>query len=819
MKVRVSLGLKPEFDKLLADYGPHCLPPLVFGIAVDENGGYVFAKAMSPHTHAIIRHYDRDGQYVGQLTPPPANIPPEKLGGVGSVEYESGKRAIHGPDIFQMATDAFYIGAVSGKRVAILQPVVMGGRIYYANGGGLDILPGKTQSKIFHIGTDGSTDLAGMDGLPFIKGGNHPNPRLAISPDGKQIYMVGLNCPAVMVYDVGGESRVFAGKLGKGNYNVTQYISDSSNEGFNDPQGIDCDGSGRVYVADTVNSRIQVFEPAGSSAKGKWLKTIPLDRPQLIRVHRKSGALYVIHAARIEGRSMGRLTKFKSFDEPKEVWHMDFQENEPVPSCMAVDEWSAKPRLWTGGGKIYLSAGGIGGDETRVRIWEDNGIELKKVVDFEELAQKYAGAKMVGRWNGVGGSGSSGGGTVACDPTREKAYFMSRYIFDLKTGVWDGDAGFPGNVSALVNDISFDKKGYAHLHFSPGHYMPGVARVDPGRKFQEVPYDYGLEKEIWRGLLPVRDQPGPKYFQDGVGVNMAGDVAEVCNIYYAPKIDDGFGNFPKDNEFYGGGGKLDSFNKSMRDILEREKKGEEVYSIRRSPGAPVHGATIWTYNRNGEVRDECALIAGGVINGSMIDEDGHMYFVRAKTRMLDGKPFLSGKGGIFGAGKASKASDPFTGTLIKTGKRAKTLLPNAPVPLEESPARPPEFADGSWMEGAEWMYAGASPIVPDGCCSCPTQRIHLDWYKRVYVPESYRHSVGVLDGNGNLIMHLGSYGNYDSGFGAKSKVPVGGDNIAFYVPRHISGTDNYLVVSDWGERLVVLKLNYQAEESVGIGGK
>jgi hypothetical protein len=34
--------------------------------------------------------------------------------------------------------------------------------------------------------------------------------------------------------------------------------------------------------------------------------------------------------------------------------------------------------------------------------------------------------------------------------------------------------------------------------------------------------------------------------------------------------------------------------------------------------------------------------------------------------------------------------------------------------------------------------------------------------------------------------------------------------------RFVSATDNYLVFDDWGERLVVLKLAYHAEETVGI---
>ena len=76
-----------------------------------------------------------------------------------------------------------------------------------------------------------------------------------------------------------------------------------------------------------------------------------------------------------------------------------------------------------------------------------------------------------------------------------------------------------------------------------------------------------------------------------------------------------------------------------------------------------------------------------------------------------------------------------------------------------------------------------------------------------------------MDTAGNLIMHLGKYGNFDSGEGAKSKIPVGGDNIAITFNRFVSSTDNYLVYDNHGEQLVVLKLNYEAEESVGIGGQ
>jgi hypothetical protein len=215
---------------------------------------------------------------------------------------------------------------------------------------------------------------------------------------------------------------------------------------------------------------------------------------------------------------------------------------------------------------------------------------------------------------------------------------------------------------------------------------------------------------------------------------------------------------------------------------------------------------------------ELAVNAGGLITGVQLDEEGSVYFVAKQNAMRNGRPFLAGKGGTFGDPGAKRAS-PLIGTLMKTnGKKTRFILKHAPVPLDEDvPKRPADLEGDVWVEGMEWLYAGASPM-PYGC-SCPSQRLHLDWYKRTFVPEAYRHSFGVVDTAGNLIMHLGKYGNYDSGFGAKSRIPVGGDNIALHMPRYISGTDNYLAFCDWGERLVVLKIAYQAEETVGIGAQ
>jgi len=133
--------------------------------------------------------------------------------------------------------------------------------------------------------------------------------------------------------------------------------------------------------------------------------------------------------------------------------------------------------------------------------------------------------------------------------------------------------------------------------------------------------------------------------------------------------------------------------------------------------------------------------------------------------------------------------------------------------MDHVPERSPELVgndwgigDGRcWVNGAEWVYGGASPIVWPMNCSCPTLRFSTDWYRRTFVPEVYRHSMGIVDTAGNLILHHGRYGNFDAEPG-----------VGMAEPRCIAATDNYVCYDDLGERLVVLKLTYHAEETAGI---
>jgi hypothetical protein len=849
LKVQVSLGLKATFDKRLGGKSPYNIPGFVLGIATDEEGAYVFTRGPGSHNNVHLRKFGHDGEYIASLAPPPANLPRKKLGGRAFIEYAPDKFAHHGPSIEDdMGYDGNVIPGLGKKSVADIQPVVCKKRIFFCNAGP-GHRSGKVDSLLHYLYTDGSTDVKGLKGRKFYtglaSGGSgaveHLWPRFAASPDGKWLYMVGLKgrggSEAVVLRcssDGDDNAMPFIGKWTKRGRRIS-YEMGKDNEHFNNPTGIDTDSSGRIYVADRYNNRIQIFSP-----EGKYLKTIRMDRPELVCVHKKTGAIYVQHQGRVRGRSVQRISKLKSFDDPNVAFYKDGIHT----SSMALDSWAPTPRIWIGGGihkqgstisSLYRDRG------PSAVLFEDTGKDFKKLLDFDEEAKKEAGRNYMGRWSGQVFD------HVVCDPTREHAYYKCYrnhpFVFNLETGEKIRRVRFPGSI----NDIAFCKRGYMHVHNDPGFYMPGVGRFDPDRasvykdhlgrthkgyvRYAEVPYDYGVElgggkRRGYIGGIPVKDQPGAKYFQDGFGVNMMGDVAEQANIYFVPKMEEeGWSLAAAGRKQRDRSGELSGpsrYPEFLRKMQELEKRGERIFYIPRRPGNPLAGATIWTYDSSGELRDKCAVIAGGTMAGVHMDEDGDLYFSVLRVKMVNGKPFLQGRGGNFGTDEPidRRNRNPFTGCLMKSEPRSVRFLhPHSKVQMDPMPTGPVDVTGGkggrAWVRGVKWIYAGAGPQSAGGC-TCPSMRPHLDWYKRTFLPESYRHSIGVLDTNGNVIMHIGSYGNFDSGNGPDSRIPVGGDNIGLTLPRFVSGTDNYLCFDDWAEKLVVLRLSYHAEESAPV---
>jgi sugar lactone lactonase YvrE len=849
LRVRVSLGLKPEFHRVIG-WHPQNLIGTYRAVAADQEGIYVLSGG-----NPQLRKYDRDGNYVKTVFPPAADVPIEKFKGLEKLEYEPGKWALHlhvghdgAPD--GLPFHAGFASTVSGSGtyfpgggVSPQQAALVNGYFTYATMG--------RKVKSVHLYrmkvADGTSDDVSIAWRPlsrktgqglytadgklittgYFQSGEfaESNAHMAVSPDGKWVYISGLvvgrGYAGVYRLDTAGRealgTKPWVGVDGK---------PGQDNEHFSSPAGIDCDAQGRVYVCDTINNRIQVFSP-----EAKHLETIRIDFPELVRVHPVTGALYVIHKARRQVRSCVALTKLTGLKDltPAASFEVADTAEKAANRLLTLDSWSSPPRVW-------LTRG-----ESQLVILEEQGREFRVLRDFMDDAREVG----VPHEPFTKTAGPMAAPKVACDPVREKLYYWNTYRFDLATGRYEGQTSFPH----ATDDIAFDKHGRVHVHFNPGFYLPGVARMDPDqakgkdpRSYPEVPYDYGIEKtgrwnQKWLGLLEVKDQPGGKFFQDGIGVNMRGDVAVQSNIYYVPKMEDSVvESFVHQSRGTGeGGGK--SYEDFIRRVQELEKRGEHSYFVPRKPGRRLHGGTVWVFDWTGELRQANIVPGAPLINGVGLDEDGAVYFVYSSTRILGGRAFLSGRGRVIGGGQPS--FHPHTGTLAKFPAAGGEIVSRqAAIPMDRWPVRPPDTAGsgwgwntvkensdwvtgggGSWAEGAEWLYAGASPIVPLSC-SCPNSRFATDWFKRNFVTEAYRHSIGVVDAAGNLVLHIGRYGNADSGRGPDSPVKVGGDEIAMAHVMYAAVTDNYLALSDVAnERITVLKLNYYVEETTSIGAR
>lgn len=844
LKVRVSLGLKPEFDKFLGSTHPKNLPGYVWGIAASADAVYVFIMGRGDG-HLTCRKFDHDANYIATIWPPPAGLPPEKLGGMGFVEYEPGKKAVQAPLIhtgtwrhgmwMPYGIESFY-GVVQTR------PAVAGNKIYLLSSGAtLESLGrGKFLGNLHYLLSDGSTDYEGIKGRPWMNAGAMTQfPQLALSPDGKDCYMVGFE--TALHFDKGATDPVVLKGPTDGSAMAKVFVGGRKSPGSDDkklngPSDVACDSEGRVYVADMLNNRVQVFSPAGES-----LKTIQADRPQFVQVHQKTGAVYVACKRRQGGVSVSCVSKFGAFPAlaQEQTWNI------PAIDSMTLDSWSARPRLWIGAGQVLRSAWTMGTDlksAAGLVVMEEKGSELAKVSDFNAESRQADGGDTAWEW------GAGIGDQLACDPVRSTLYVNRSQVFDLKTGKLLGRA--PA-ISPAASEIAFDKRGYMHVHMASGfpEGKQAIGRIDPTRfvldekgtkRAVEVPYDYGVERVAdygvkWAGVVPLM-LTDHQLWTWGFGVNMWGDIAVDIHVEFAPKME--MESWKEANltrvqreERGEWTPPTTRYETWVHTMAEQEKKGIGTYFIQREPGIPLTGGTVWTFKANGEPRERGAVVAGARNNGAQIDEDGKLYFTNARFRMIGDKPFLSGRGGNFGGEPISQRNvTPFTGAYMKTAdKGVRFIVRDAKIAMDKMPTRPPDlafppagsggayFGEGSWCwaEGSEWIYAGAAPIVAEHC-DCPQMRASLDWYKRSFVPEAYRHSIGVLDGNGNLITHIGQYGNFDSGNAAGMKIKVDGDGIATTLVRYVSATDDYLCISDWAQRIIVAKLNYHAEETAAI---
>lgn len=840
-RVRVSLGLKAAFERNLF-WSPHkrfanacmLLEATPEGMLVYEGRGYDQLKLFS-HSGDYVRtiypfpagKLDKVLGLEMQVYPQDGQSLPRKFGCVQATMLTSGTSAVRAMKYkFGDGYAAMAMAAVNG-RIALAYDSINRLSVDGTSGG----LPlqgpkiGRRAKWAGYGGQGGGEEVIGPASAAF-------------SPDGRTLYLTGfmwrefymgggdcLHGVLKVDFEKDGEPEIFAGTM-------------KSDEGagnqpgqFRVPAAVACDAQGRVYVADHMNDRVQIFSP-----DGKHLKDLKTPKPAQLQIDPRSGEIWVfswpvigISNAMLKSSNFEwdklkpTLTRFASFDQPApkpaEALPFGFSSQGffltgPMLD-VAVDWWAPQPTLWVAGRKnnisrIDIAWGGTGAYATRDKdAWSGDQVRL--------LVEKD------GKWDLKRDFGQDAKAAVVhvkpADFARQRLVFnpKSRMLYEIE------DSGFSksfyqmreinpetGAVKIVelpfdTEDLCVDQDGLAYLRTDTL-----LVRYD-SETWREIPFDYGEEfekvgfttlggsKRVNKVLSGV-STPGTRpvcWHQGGLWISPKGHLAISC---CSREVN-------KDR-------KEDSDNPWAR---SRQGLAGKPYTPKLYPGR-ARWQEIHIFDKSGKLLREDALQGLHILNGVGIDAQDNLYVLAAANRHLGDKPY----------------PNEYAGTVLKAKLGAAKVLSTsggAQVPLHDAdkPKRPPDLVNGkihqSWVEGAEWFYGGVgydgfNTGEYGGGCACWNSRFSIDYFARTLAPETDHHSVAILDTNGNLILRVGRYGNVDSA-GPGSLVPLGGDEVGLlYACFVASDTDRRLFIADAGNgRIVSASMNYHVSETLQVNAE
>lgn len=853
-RIRVALGLKAQFERTLfwspkkrlhQGAGRWGFVGTTGGlptprIAAAPEGVYVYEGRGLDH----VRLFDHAGEYVRTVYPPPA----DKLDAIVGLEwfdFPQGERLPLKHDVLQTT---FLTSGPSGRveKVGSMFGTAATALAARSLGDG----PGQTRLALVHrslnrLAGDGSSvglPLAGpatsfkvslrLDGIDQREW--HVSPTsAAFSPDGKTLYCTGymwrqgrhtiriskgcLHGVIRIDYESDEPPTVFAGSL-------KQHDSGIADGRFRDATSVDCDPQGRVYVTDYANDRIQVFSPGGTH-----LRNIPAHKPALLRIHRRTGELYVFSWSCDHGETLGRevdagkdvripptLTVLGPFDDPVP------RRKYPLPIFQRGDaysahrtwaglEFTAELDSWTDPPTIWLVPG-VPDERTR---WEEAGIRLlveregglEQIRDFAREAAEAVVRLVPPMWSRQRLYANPKTGLLYVaegQTTHHKAFFELIEIDPARGRIKLIDLPFD------AEDMAFDAEGLVYLKT---HDL--LVRYDLAT-WREIPFDYG-EQHQSVGTSSSRDgrraevmsalplYNGTGWHKGGVHINVRGDILTSSFVTKGDAIP--FLELRTDEQQVG------------------DAPRSPYYTPKMYPGRLRFGELhIW--DRHGRRLHEDVVPGLVEMYGVGLDSERNVYVMAAPTRVLDGERYFN----------------RLTGTLMKFApNRGRIVSENShliPVPLTRTPERPPDLIKGgtpAWVEGAEWFYGGVgysgkNEVRVGGHCSCWNSRFCLDYFARSFAPEIRRFRVAVLDSSGNLILRVGQYGNVDDGRPVddaphgRTLPPgyqprsIGGDEVALMHGAYVATlTDRRLFIADPGNaRILSVRLDYHTTESVSI---
>jgi NHL repeat len=789
-KVRVRAGMGFKLGRFIGE-DPH-RQGTVESVACDEDGRlYVLGdRAPGMQNMKTLRVFDQQGRYLRTVMPFPADLPPDSMKDVA--RWDNTSRAFR-PRNLRALNPEFYKSQRSMK-----------------SGGNLHLLLVSVKKGI--VLTDGAclyrlTVKGSVPGKSFLwkKLGSYPGTarngsggpvHVAVSPDLKYAYLSGPwsaktryghkydpKWPPGRIYRLELESgeggwKPFvtipvAHKEGVGGAWATKRQCPTHYSQKHGPlHGLAIDAKGRIYLADRENDRVAVFDAAG-----KPVGSIAIKYPDLISVHSKTGAVYVLTKDCVGyGRYQNALVKFPGFAKgvrPKAEYK--FTGRGLSWASMAVSANGKKTVVWI-----------------NKRPIEDLGGKLHPV----ELKSDTAAGNM-----------PTGFTRIAVDYSRDEVY-----VSDGGNRMWRYD-GIKGNGTAVklkINDLSVGYDGLLYVRvsgkFGAPAYSGPLERLT--RDFKPAPYPKTGSHILNKFIYGMKGVGMP---ERGIGVGADGKVYVASMYGWAKSAVTGYG--PDGRPLPG---------KYLKAEIRRRK--------------PKDGKTVSIQPKglDGAIIGPIPLGNGGL----RVDLRGNIYLGMSHAWPKGAaRPPQFSKDHAYRHTSGSVLKFPPQGGYIaftNIKKRMTKAQTGYISGFGETPRMPrPAGASGIQLEenrfavGAVKAYTGIgpyssySPKLGEGGCSCRIPRFDIDRYGRLGLPNAVAGWITIVDNNGNQIARIGKYGNFDSQFvnantaaGKAGKPTVATPDIPLAWPTGVGFSEKHMYVLDsYNRRVVRLDVTHSLEET------
>lgn len=771
LRARVRAGMTTQ---LVGLYGGN---PYTIGATCNRYNTYVHGIVCSPGGRVYIagnpanmqnehwggnfvtvREFDKDGNYIKTVFPPPSNLPISQVEGWGIVKWPDNTYSMKNQNNSQPFMTTTILAGTAGNAP---NSTPGGSALQYIDGNGNlvwgadHILSFKTDGTIgtgtakplllnpapMGTASDPYRYLFGYCVLTPFRNGKLLMSGLYHSPasvpptvvpdtnfyrDGK-VFLVDPTTGTVTTWtSVDSVPQLPADrvtKLGGGYYYSTL-------------QGTAVDSSGHVYVCDRLHGRIGVYDAVTAAYVGG----LPLKHAHRVAVCGRTGVVYAVSQSQAawngSNNNVVKLFKFAPFAQGgAPVCSLSLasgsfgQSGLSSYTSIAVNDADGQTVVWVGVGSFITQNG--------VRLYRDDGSALTLVRDLGKE----------GREQNILGPENPTPDRLVVDRRTENLYVSNSWYALYQMSNWDNPTCVPCSTTAKKRiyalDCAISNDNLLYTFEGLNNYNPPITRYSLDRLHAPVNWP-NTANNVLVATTPGRYAP----------------CTGVRGMAVAP----------------------DNRVAVMANFIDRGTYAVSIFPDSGGNTAPGKYQVAPISFRSGGVKYDLKgnlYIGAGLRTPSFVIPD----FFQKDT------------GYLWGVGSVLKFNGTDSGAIVPSSGIA-TAAVNAAKIYDNLPFAP--FSADRW-----------------GGCYCRSPRFEVDPYGRLFVPNAVSCQVTVSDNDGNIINRFGRYGNIDSRGslpGLPGQQVVAGTEIPMAWPTSVAASEDYVYVSDYLNcRIVRARMVYAAD--------